>query len=116
MTDVNPLPVYPRRPQGTTLELLKQAKAQLQTSLLISPENAVPGSPGRILAIGEKPNFLCDYAYVANPTVESLTQALAWCLGLQEDARGVTIGRMLSEIMGGEVRELRAETVLAEGS
>ena len=86
--------------------MLKQAKAQLNTGQLISPERAVPGSPGRVLAIGSKPNFLCDYAYVAEPTVESLTQALAWCLELKEDARGVTIGRMLSEIMGGEVREV----------
>lgn len=109
MTDITPLPVFPRKPQGDVLELLKQAKAKLSTTLLISPENAVPGSPGRVLAIGEKPTFMCDYAYVASPTVESLTQALSWCLGLVEDARGVTIGRMLSEIMGGEVRELHAD-------
>jgi len=55
---------------------------------------------------------MCDYAYVAKPTVESLTQALSWCLGLVEDARGVTIGRMLSEIMGGEVREREATVPL----
>lgn len=106
MPDVIPLPVWPQKPEGQTLEMLKQAKQQLQTSLLISPERAAPGSPGRVLAIGSKPNFLCDYAYVAEPTVESLTAALSWCLGLKEDARGVTIGRMLSEIMGGEVREV----------
>ena len=106
MTDVKPLPVYPRKPVGAVLEALKQAKSKLPTSLLISPENAVPGSPGRVLAIGEKPNFLCDYAYVKEPTVESLEQALAWCLELKEDTRGVTIGRMLSELWGGEVKEI----------
>lgn len=110
MPDVTPLPVWPQKPQEPILSLLKQAKAQLQTSLLISPERAVPGSPGRVLAIGSKPNFLCDYAYVAEPTVESLTAALEWCLGLKEDARGVTIGRMLSEIMGGEVREVATDS------
>ena len=106
MTDVIPLPVWPQKPQEPILGMLKQAKAQLQTSLLISLERAVPGSPGRVLAIGSKPNFLCEYAYVANPTVESLTQALAWCLGLKEDVRGVTIARILSEFMGGEVKEV----------
>ena len=70
------------------------------------PENAVPGSPGRVLAIGSKPDFICDYAYVANPTVESLTAALAWCLGLKEDSRGVTMGKMLSEYFGEGVKEI----------
>ena len=110
MPDVSPLPVWPQKPQEPILTMLKQAKQQLNTSLLISPERAVPGSPGRVLAIGSKPNFLCDYAYVAEPTVESLTAALSWCLGLKEDARGVTIGRMLSEIMGGEVREVATDS------
>ena len=110
MPDVIPLPVWPQKPEGQTLEMLKQAKQQLNISLLISPVKAVPGSPGRVLAIGSKPNFLCDYAYVATPTVESLTAALEWCLGLKEDARGVTIGRMLSEIIGGEVREIATDS------
>lgn len=110
MPDVIPLPVWPQKPEGQTLEMLKQAKQQLQTSLLISPERAAPGSPGRVLAIGSKPNFICEYAYVANPTVESLTQALAWCLQLKEDVRGVTIARMLSEIMGGEVKEIAVDS------
>ena len=109
MPDVTPLPMYPQVPTGNTLTALKTAKSLLDTKVLIQPVKAVPGSPGRVLAIGSKPNFLCDYAYVAEPTVESLTAALSWCLGLKEDARGVTIGRMLSEIMGGEVCELHTD-------
>jgi hypothetical protein len=104
--ELKPLPIYPQKPQGPILEALKQAKANLHLNYLISPEKAAPGSPGRVLAIGEKPNFLCEYAYVANPTVESLQAALSWVLGITEDARGVTIARMLSEIMGGEVKEI----------
>lgn len=106
MSDVIPLPVYPRKPTGENLELIKIAKQSLSVNFKIQVCDAVPGSPGRVLAIGSKPNFLCEYAYVANPTVESLTQALAWCLHLKEDVRGVTIARMLSEIMGGEVKEI----------
>jgi hypothetical protein len=104
--ELKPLPIYPRKPQGAILEALKQAKVNLDLNYLISPEKAVPGSPGRVLAIGEKPNFLCDYAYVKEPTVDSLQQALAWCLELKEDSRGVTIGRMLSELLRGEVKEI----------
>jgi hypothetical protein len=108
--ELKPLPIYPQKPQGAILEALKQAKVNLDLNYLISPEKAVPGSPGRVLAIGEKPNFLCDYAYVKEPTVDSLQQALAWCLELKEDARGVTIGRMLSELWGGEVKEIANNT------
>jgi hypothetical protein len=104
--ELKPLPIYPSKPQGAILEALKQAKVNLDLSYLISPEKAVPGSPGRVLAIGEKPNFLCEYAYVANPTVESLQSALSWVLGLTEDPRGVTVARMLSELWGGEVKEI----------
>lgn len=106
MSDVTPLPMWPQKPQEPLLSLLKQAKQQLNTSLLISPVKAVPGSPGRVLAIGSKPDFICEYAYVANPTVESLTAALAWCLGLKEDVRGITMGKMLSEYFGEGVKEI----------
>lgn len=106
MSDVTPLPMWPQKPQEPVLGMLKQAKASLNTSLLISPVKAVPGSPGRVLAVGSKPEFICDYAYVAVPSVESLTAALSWCLGLVDDPRGVTMGRMLSEYFGEGVKEI----------
>jgi len=104
--EIKPLPVYPQKPQAAILDMLKQAKQQLNLPYKISPEKAVPGSPGRVLAIQEKPNFICDYAYIANPNVESLTAALQWVLGLKEDVRGVTMGKMLSEYFGEGVKEI----------
>ncbi len=101
-----PLPVYPRKPMGKDLEMLKQAKANLNTSLLIQPVDAVPGSPGRILALRESPNFLCDHALVRNPTVESVQAALAYCLGLNDDPRATTVLKMLKETFGEETHEL----------
>lgn len=106
MSELIPLAIFPRKPTGKILDMVKAAKHSLNMKQMVQPCDAVPGSPGRVLAIGSKPDFICDYAYVANPTVESLTSALAWCFGLREDPRGVTMGRMLSEIFGGEVKEL----------
>ena len=106
MASIMPLPVYPGKPTGDDLELLKQAKVKLGTDLLITPVRAVNGSPGRVIALREKPTWLCEYAFVPEPNVESLTNALAWALGLREDKRGVTIIKVLREIFGARTREL----------
>jgi hypothetical protein len=106
MSDLIPLPVYPRKPIGQDLQLLKEAKALLNISLLIQPVDAVPGSPGRILALRESPNFLCDHALVRNPTLSSVQAALAYCLGLTEDTRGMTVLKMLKETFGEETTEI----------
>lgn len=103
---ITPLPVYPRKPSGADLELIKQAKANIQTGLLIQPVDAVPGSPGRILALRQRPNFICDHAFVQNVTLESVTAALEYCLGLNDDPRGVSATIMLKEIFGEGVKEI----------
>lgn len=73
---------------------------------LVTPVKAVPGSPGRILAIGEKPPFVCDYALVAKPTVESIKNALEWVLGDHDDPRARTVVQVLEEIFGNGVKEI----------
>lgn len=103
---VVPLPIYPHKPTGKVLDLIRQAKQKLAVDFQVQPVDAVPGSPGRVLALQETPNFLCDHALVQNLTVESLTAALAYVLELNDDPRGVTVRRMLTEIFGGEVREV----------
>lgn len=110
MSNLLPLPVYPRKPHGQDLQLLKEAKALLNTNLLIQPVDAVPGSPGRILALRESPNFLCDHALVRNPTLSSVQAALAYCLGLTEDTRATTVLKMLKETFGEETTEIAADT------
>lgn len=103
---IRPLPVYPRKPTGSDLELLKKAKALLNTDILIQPVDAVPGSPGRILALRETPAWLCDHALVQNPTVESLKASLEWILYETEDPRGMTVIKKLTEIFGEGVKEI----------
>lgn len=103
---MKPLPIYPSVPSGDTLAALKSAKQQIPDAPLVQPVKAVPGSPGRILAIGSPPPWLCDYALVGEPTPERLKPALEWALGLKEDDRAMTILKKLQHIFGPETREI----------
>ena len=106
MTSILPLPIYPSKPTGDDLAMLKAAKEQVVTTSLIKPVKAVPGSPGRIIALCDKPNWICEYAYIPNPNPDSMKAALEWALGLTEDSRGVTVIKTLREIFGPGVREV----------
>lgn len=109
MTDIVPLPVYPHKPTGADLELIKQAKRALNVDILITPVDAVPGSPGRILALRDGVPWLADHALVRNPTVESITSALGYCLGLNDDPRATTVIKVLKEVFGEETREIATD-------
>jgi len=114
MTSTIPLATYPGRPVGKDLAMLKEAKAKLNIDAMIQPVRALPGSPGRIIALREKPNWICDYAFIPNPNVDSLKEALQWVLGIKEDPRGITVIRTLREIFGRGVQELPAAVQFAE--
>jgi hypothetical protein len=92
------------------MELLKQAKASLKSTILIQPVDAVPGSPGRILALREPLPWLADHALVKNPTLESITAALSYCMGLNDDPRATTVIKVLRETFGEETREIATDT------
>jgi hypothetical protein len=100
------VPIYPSVPSGAVLEALKTAKESLDVDYLIRPVKAVPGSPGRVLAIGTKPDFVCDYAFVPEPSVESLKNALHWALGDHDDPRARTVVQVLEDIFGKGVKEI----------
>lgn len=106
MTNIVPLPIYPSKPTESDLAILKAAKGMVATTVLIKPVRAVPGSPGRIIALRERPEWLCDYAYIPDPNPHSMKAALEWALGLTEDPRGITVIRTLKEIFGTGVREV----------
>lgn len=106
MSDLIPIPVYPRKPSGPDLDLLKQAKQALKSNTLIQPVDAVPGSPGRILALREPLPWLADHALVRNPTLESVTAALSYCMGLNDDPRATTVIKVLREAFGEETKEV----------
>lgn len=86
--------------------MIKQAKARLAIDYMIQPVEAVPGSPGRVLCIGEKLPWLQDHAIVGKPTVDGFEAALKYVLELNDDPRGVTVLRQLKEVFGDGVREV----------
>lgn len=100
------LPVYPSVPTGADLELFKSAKGELSLDYLLKPVRGLSGSPFRIIALRERPDFICDHAFVEKPTVESIREAMRWALGEEEDSRATTVVNMLEGIFGKPVTEL----------
>ena len=106
MSKVILLPVYPHKPVGGDLELIKKAKANIKTDIRIQPVDAVPGSPGRVLALRERPNFICEHAFVETPDEKRIQAALEWILSGDDDARGTTVTMMLKEVFGEGVKQI----------
>jgi hypothetical protein len=72
-----PLPVYPWPLTAERSMLLRRAKAELDLPFLIQPVEAVPGSPGRVIAFGGLPPFLCEVAMIRPENVDSYESVLA---------------------------------------
>lgn len=106
---MKPLPIWAPEPSGDILAALRAAKAQIHTDILITPVKAVPGSPGRVLAFGSPPPWLCDYALIGQVVPERIKPALEWALGLREDDRPMTVLRKMQQIFGSETREVNNE-------
>lgn len=106
MAETRILPVYPSKPTGDDLELFRVAKGELSLDYLIQPVRALYGSPFRIIALRKAPEFICDYALVQNPNVDSIREAMKWALGDGDDPRATTIVKTLEKIFGGPVTEL----------
>ena len=88
------------------LSIIKKAKATLGTYVLVQPVVAVPNSQGRVIALGSRPNWLVEHAFVREPTIESVATALRWAVLGEPDSRVTTVERLLSEWMGCEVKEI----------
>lgn len=100
------------------MERIRAAKAALALSFVVQPVPAVPGGPVRVLALRERPNFLCDHALVADPmNPDAMLAALRWVLDDSfVDPRATTRDEMmlpwLRSVLGEGVRELEPETHL----
>lgn len=107
MTSIQPLPIYPDIPSGDELRMLKHAKQALGIQELVKPVRAVPGSPGRIIAIGETPEWITDYAHVGEPSFESFKEALMFVLRDAKSETAKTVLEQLQDIFGEGVREVQ---------
>lgn len=106
MAEIIPVAFYPNKPTGTLLEATKTAKAQIDTDKLIKPVRAVPGSPGRIIAIGETPPFICEHMVVPAGDTNKLREALEWALFLRDADTGDHAITILREVFGEKVKEI----------
>lgn len=111
-----PLPIHPWPVTDADLSLIKAAKAQLVTTKLVTPVEAFPGEPVRILALRVAPEFLCDYALVREPeNPVALRTALNWVLDeTLDDPRATLILDQLVAIFGVGTREVFDEGVRFE--
>lgn len=97
-----PLPIFPYPVSKEDMDAIKAAKASMNVDFKVLPRPAVPGSPGRVLALREKPSWFTAYAPVAHPErPESMKAALEWVLSDKDDPRGVTDVQWLQELMPG---------------
>lgn len=114
--DLRILPIYPA-PTDAILRALKSVKQQMAVDYLIKPQKAAQGVSGRILAVGERPNWLAFDGYAWLPNVDnevSVEAALEWCMG-KEDARATDLTRQLKDIFGDGVKEIDYRQLSFEG-
>lgn len=95
---------YPWSNWNVSRETIVAAKKATGYPYQVTPREAKPGDAKVICT--EIPPFLCDYALVKSGSVEGFTNALLWYFGLRDDDRIVTMDKMLSRIMGAEVKEI----------
>ena len=104
LVNVMELNFYPWNKWNDYRDLIVQAKQATGYPHKVTPKQAEPGC-GKVICT-EPPPFLCDYALIKSGSVEGFTHALLWYFGLREDSRIITMDKMLSKIMGGEVKEI----------
>ena len=107
MAEVVQVAFYPDKPHGNFLAALKEAKSKIDTGLLMKPVKAVPGTPARIIAVGETPHWICEHVWISDPEdTECLKEALEWGLGLKYDVEVFTVLRIMRKILGNGVEEI----------
>jgi hypothetical protein len=108
--DARVLPIWCENMTDETWKLIAAAIRELNINFKIKPVKAVPGSPGIILAIGSRPEWVCDgYALVEDPHTDGLRVALDVILNNRHDARIVTDLKILQRFFGAEVKILEDE-------
>lgn len=101
------LHIYTTGDRDTELPYIKEAKRLLDSDtsggITVIPVVATPGFD-RVLAIGERPPFICDHALIKDITnVESVKAALKWCITGEPDDRVTTMEKWLSRLFNGKV-------------
>lgn len=94
---------------------IKAAKAKLALDFQVRPvavteASDLPAWESRVLAIGSRPPFLCDYALTTPRTSEEgWLRAVVWVLGRNDDPKATYILDTLTAAFGPGVREISPE-------
>lgn len=111
VSDLRPLPIHMvGTPSDADIRRLRAAKESLDLPFKVVPRPAAPGGAERILCIGTAPDWAQDYALVPSTESPGLAAAVRWVLTSEYDSRATTAAKWLSEVLGGEVKELEPET------
>ena len=95
-------------PTNEDWERLSAARTAIGYTDLVKPVQALQGSPGTLLCIGARPDWLHNYYYCASTRD---TADLEWALdgALREDERMEAFGELLSEWTGVDVKYVGEE-------
>lgn len=102
--------LWAEEPTAEDWQRLSAARTALGYTDLIQPAQALPGSPGPVLAIGKLPSWIVPHAYVASTEHPRLLQeALETCIngGLAEI--GENMAAQMSDWMDASVTYLGEE-------
>lgn len=120
-SETRPLPIWAAERDQVDLAPIRKAKEALGLPFKVVPW-WVPAPDGRagipdfrVLALGTRPPWICDYALVNGRGGDAgLQAALAWVLGDHEHPRATTVLDILSATFGPGVREISPEELEAE--
>jgi len=100
---------------------IKAAKAALNVDRVVKPVGVtsieqLPSLDTRVLAVGSRPPFLCEYALTSERTSpEGWQRALSWVLGITvDDPKATTVLDILTSTFGPGMKEISAEELAAE--
>lgn len=93
-------------PGQTGWETLSAARKAVGYTDQVKPARALPGSPQPILAVGQAPSWLTDYAHVGSlQPGEAMNAAMEYALDDHSPAEvGQRYAELLSSWMGAEVK------------
>jgi len=114
--DLHPLPIWLAEGDQLDMEKLRAAKAALELPYRIKPVDALRPGDSRILAVGTRPPWLCDYYFIApTASAEVWQAALRWVLGeVDDDWDATTVIDILSAMSHGPVRLIPQEELDGE--
>lgn len=104
--------IHPWPMSDAQAEVMKQAKARIDTPIKIIPVQGGPGGKDRVLCLGSLPSYLCRVIPVAPANalnVESVEKALRFFLDPWRDESRWNEDFILGAWMGAEVRFLHEE-------